>query len=216
MPDVQRLHHGAEIRLDTRRKRRRNRQSGRRLRGAQAQERRTRRRGTEDAEGRRGMPALGIVIHIDRKPDFGLGFKAHHISGYEVLTTGANVVGQRKQRGQDRGRRMPTDRVIAIVKIERMRGGTVNQCRLEGRDAPAVAKQEAGPSPGGKGPGGQAGGVLVAARERGAHGIQDAHLRPVHGLWGQVGEVLRGDAVREFQCESHGSSLVQGSSVRSC
>jgi len=103
MPDVQRLHHGAEIRLDTRRKRRRNRQSGRRLRGAQAQERRTRRRGTEDAEGRRGMPALGIVIHIDRKPDFGLGFKAHHISGYEVLTTGANVVGQRKQRGQDWG-----------------------------------------------------------------------------------------------------------------
>ena len=118
------------------------------------------------------------------KPDFGLGFKAHHIGGHEVLAAGADVVGQRKQRGQDRGRRMPADRVIAIVKIERMRGGTVDQCRIEGRDAPAVSKQEAGPSPGGKGPGGQAGGVLVAARERGAHGIQDAHLRPVHGLWG--------------------------------
>src|SRR4029450_11108185 len=56
----------------------------------------------------------------------------------------------------------------------------------------------------------------ASARERGAHGIQDAHLRPVHGLWGQVGEALRGDAVREFQCECHGSSLVQGSSGRSC
>src|SRR5262245_38598886 len=60
MPDVQRFHHGAEIRLDTRRKRRRNRQGGRCLRCAQAQERRTRRRGTEDAECRRGVPALGM------------------------------------------------------------------------------------------------------------------------------------------------------------
>ena len=71
-----------------------------------------------------------------------------------------------------------------------------------------MPKQEAGPHPAGKRPGGQAGGVCVAARERGAYSIQDAHLRPVHGMQGQVGEALRGDAVREFQCESHGSSCV--------
>ncbi len=125
MTDMERLGHGAEIGLDARGHRGRERERGRDLVGRQPKQMRACRRCPEGAERRGRMPALLIMMEVDRARELAFGLDAGRIGGDEGLAGYAR--GERPQRRQDRRRRMTAKRVAAIVEVERVRRRTIDQ-----------------------------------------------------------------------------------------
>ena len=143
----------------------------------------------EHAERRRRMPALGVLIEIHAQRKFALGFKAGDVGGDEIPAAGADFVGERKQCGQYRRRRMAAERVVAVVEIEGVRSGAVDQCGIECADAPRVAEYQCGSAAGTGGTQRDARAVFAGAGEGDADGVEDADLGPVHCFCRQ-GDIL--------------------------
>ena len=146
MADVQRLHHRAEVGLDAGGERRGDRERGGDLVVRQLQQLRARSGGAEDAERRGRVPAVRVVIEVHAQRELALGLEAGDVGGDEIAAARADVVREREQRRQDRRRRMAADRVVAVVEIERVRGGAVHERGVERADARRVAAEhERGP-----------------------------------------------------------------------
>src|SRR5579864_8844312 len=94
----------------------------------------------EHAERRGRVPALFVMMEMDAAGDPRLGLEAGDIGRDEGLAVAILLVREREDRRQDRRRGMPAQRVADIVEIERMRGGTVDQRRIE-RAGAAVAAE---------------------------------------------------------------------------
>ena len=143
MTDMQRLRHGAEVGLDAGGERGRDRKRGCGLRPVEPHQVARRRGGAEHAEGRGRMPALVVVVKVDAERDLALGFEAGDIGRDEVAAAGAGLSREREQRRQDRRRRMAAQGVVAVVEVERVRGGAVDQRRIERVGAVGGAEHEA-------------------------------------------------------------------------
>src|SRR5262249_37800956 len=83
------------------------------------------------------------MMKMNAAGDPGLGLKAGDIGGDEIAARAVEDFAERKQCRQYRRRRMAAERIADIVKIERMRGGAVDQRGVEGRRATGGAKDQA-------------------------------------------------------------------------
>ena len=204
--DVQRLHHRAEVGLDAGSERRRDGERGGDLVVRQLHQLRARGGAAEHAERRGRVPAVRVVIEVHAQPELALGLEAGDVGGDEIAAARAGVVGERDQRRQDGRGRMAADRVVAVVEIERVRGGAVHQRGVERADTRRGAEHE-------RGPGARVAQedvprdtrrVLARARQGHADVVEDADLRPMNCRWRQfiIGERI--DTFREFECEGHG------------
>src|SRR5262249_54946756 len=129
MTHMQRLRHRTEVRLDAAGERGSDGERGRAAPRVQPQEMTGRRGGAVDAERRGRMPALGVVMEVDAQRKLALGLKARDIGRDEGSSVDRPPGGKRKKSWQDRCRRMPAQGVVAVVEVERMRRGAVDQRR---------------------------------------------------------------------------------------
>ena len=60
------------------------------------------------------------MMKIDAESDLGFRFEAGDVGGDEVAAAGTRFVSQRKQRGQNGGRRVAAESIVAVVEIERV------------------------------------------------------------------------------------------------
>ena len=74
------------------------------------------------------------MVEVDAARDAGFGFPPGDVSSDESATIDRACLRQGEQRRQDRRGWMSTQRVAAIVEVECVRGGTVDQRRIERRD----------------------------------------------------------------------------------
>ena len=102
-------------------------------------------RGSEDAERRGRMPALVVVMKLDRtcKPD--LDFDPDYVGGDDIFAGAAALLRQRQQHGNQRHRMMAAHHAAEIVEIERVGRRTVDQRRIKRAGAPRRAEDESGP-----------------------------------------------------------------------
>ena len=80
---------------------------------------------------------------------------------------------------------MAAERVVAVVEVERVRGGAVDQRGVEGADASRVAEDQRGAARRTGDAEHDAGRGFLCAGEGDADGVEDADLGPVHGVGGQ-------------------------------
>src|SRR5262249_29424012 len=153
----------------------------------------------EDAERRGRVPALGVVIEVHAYRDLALGLEAGHVGGDEVAAGRADGIRQREEPGQDRRRRVAADGVVAVVEVERVGGGAVDERRVERGDALAAAEYQARSGAGAEGEHAfrDGRGFFPRAGKRHADEVEDADLRPVDGLRRQVFIAQGVDAFRE-------------------
>jgi hypothetical protein len=199
MTHVQGLRHGAEVRLDAGGERGGDGERGRRASCIEPQKVARRRRGAVHAESRGRVPALVVVVEIDAEPKLALGLEARDIGRDEGTPVDRPVVGERKKGRQNRCRRMPAQGVVAVVEVERVRGGAVDQRGVERARAVGGAEHEAACA--GRGhsdPAENLRGWLHAAGDRDAYGIEDADLGRMHCLWGQILEPQCGGSAGKF------------------
>ena len=95
------LGHGAEIGFDARCTGCSQGQSNRRLLHIETQEFRASRRCAKHSQGRRWMPALGVMVKIDRHGQFGLHLEACDVGHHQVFGTHRMHLCQCKKCGQD-------------------------------------------------------------------------------------------------------------------
>ena len=145
VPDMERLGHGAEIGLDARRHRGRERERRRHLVGRRAA-----------ADGRRpprcrrcrasrsGASPSRSDGNCTARASLHLAFDAGRIGGDERPPGDAGR--ERPQRRQDRRRRMAAERVAAVVEIERVRGDAVDQRGARARRGARCCRRSA-PAP---------------------------------------------------------------------
>ncbi len=129
LADMERLGHGAEIRLDARCHGSGQRQRRRDLLDVELQQLGAGRGGAEGAERRCRVPALLIMMEVHRAAELGLDLHADGVGRQYVAAAGAERFAQRPQGRENRRRRMAADRVAAIVEVERMHRRPVGQCR---------------------------------------------------------------------------------------
>ena len=101
--------------------------------------------GTEGAEGRGRMPALGVVVHVHAAGHAGLGLEPGDISFDEIAPGHINLLAERQGRRYDGGGRMPAEGIVAIIEIECVRRGAVDQGRIERIGAACAAPNQTGP-----------------------------------------------------------------------
>src|SRR3954469_18753625 len=142
-------------------------------------------RRTKDAERRGRMPAFGVVIEVNPERNLGFGFEAGDIRGDKVAAARADFIRECKQRGQYRRRRMAAERIIAIVKIQRMRGGAVDYGSIERIDSPLPAEHIARPCAAAERAPRQTRSLFMTASERDADGVENADLCPANRGWRQ-------------------------------
>ena len=133
----------------------------------------------EHAERRGRMPALGVVVEVDRERELGLHLEAGDVRDDEVAAAAAELVGQREQRGEHRRRRMAAERVVAVVEVEHVRRGAVHQRGIERADAARAAEQQRGTRREVERARDELRRRLAAAGQRDADGVEDADLRPL-------------------------------------
>ena len=197
--DVQRLGHGAEIGLDAGRERRRQGQGARCLQHGQTQQMRASGGGPEDADCGGGVPAFFVVMEVDAAGDAGFRLPPRDVGREELLAGGFVHFCQREQRRHHRGGRMPTQGVGAIVVIQRVGRGAVDQCGFQ-RPDPAVRPEHqtvpaCGPIGGYSADNLRA--LLVRAREGAANGVEHRDLGPMQGVVRQTVERHALDAFGE-------------------
>ena len=105
MADMQRFGHRAEVGFQAARHRSRHRQGDGCLIGVQADQPGTPRRRAEDAERRRRVPTLVVVMGVDRAGEAHFGLEPHRVGGQQVLPRQRAFLGQGEQRG-DQGHRL--------------------------------------------------------------------------------------------------------------
>ena len=205
--DVQRLRHGAEVRLDARGERRGERERHAGLVRVQSHQSRRRRGCAEGAERRGRMPALGVVMEVDGERDLGFDLESRDVGEHEVATRYAKLVGERKERRQHRYGRMSTHRVAAVVEVERVRGRAVHVSGIEDADPPRRAEDQARTRRQVERACEEARRVLAAAGERDADGVEYPDLRPLDRFGRQVPPAQRRDARAEKAGEAAQLSL---------
>ena len=135
----------------------------------------------EHADRRRRMPALLVVMEVDAARDARLGLPARDIGGDERPPVHRARLRQREQRRQDRRRWMAAQRVAAIVEIERMRRGAVDQRRIQRCHALVGAEHQTRTVRGGHArhdPRAR----LACAGQRAADRVEDRDARPMHRI----------------------------------
>ncbi len=95
---------------------------------------------------------------------------------------------------------MAAEGVIAVVVVERVGSGPVDQRRIERVDALVAAEYDRRPWCGSERSDDDLRGRVAASRERDADSIEDADLGPVHRVLGQILIAHRVDALGEFEC----------------
>src|SRR5262249_58844061 len=143
MTHMQRLRHRTEVRLDAGGERGSDGERGGPARCVEPQEMRRRCGGPVDAERRGRVPTLCVVVEVDTKRKLALGLEARDIRRDEGSSVDRPLVGERKKSWQDRRRRMPAQGVVAVVEVERMRRGAVDQRRVEHARAVGGTEHEA-------------------------------------------------------------------------
>src|SRR5208282_5852536 len=138
------------------------------------------------ADGAGRVPAVRVMVEIDAERDLAFGFEAGDIRGDEVTAACASLLRQREERGQDRRRGMAAERVVAVVEIERVRRGAVDERGIEHAQALAAAERQRRPWRRGEGLCNDLRRSVAAAGERHADGVEYADLGPVDGLGRQV------------------------------
>ena len=145
MADVQRLRHGAEVRLDAARERSRKRQRLGGARNVEPEKMRGRCRGSEGTERGRGVPPFVVMMKIDRTRQAHLGLDADDVSRQRPPARNLQLLAERKDRRRHGCRVVPTQHARDIVVVQRVRGRAVDQGRVQGARAMAGAEHERGP-----------------------------------------------------------------------
>ena len=89
------------------------------------------------------MPALFIVMEIDRPGDPGFGLEPGHVGGEDVFAAGAGHFAEGDDRRHQGHRRMAADGGRHVVKIEGMGSGAVDQPRVQRTGAGGAAEHQA-------------------------------------------------------------------------
>ena len=108
---------------------------------------------------------------------------------------------------------MAAERVVAVVEVERVRRGAVDERRVERADAARGAEDQARTRREIERIAHEPRRVLAAAGKRDADGIEDADLRPVQRVGGHVAPLQRGDARAERLREAGRSGGVRRASA---
>ena len=137
-PHMHGLGHGAKIGFDACCTGCGQGQSDRRLLHIEAQEFRASRCRAKHTQSRRWMPALGVVMKIDRHGQFGLHLKACDIGHHQVFGTHGMHFCQCKKCGQDGRRGVPAHGVVAIIKVECMGCGSIDIRRIQWAARPVM------------------------------------------------------------------------------
>jgi hypothetical protein len=77
------------------------------------------------------MPAAGVLVEIYTHRYLAFRLETGDVGGDELAPRRADFVGKCEQRRQDGRRRVTAHRVVAVVEIQCMRGGTVDQRCVE-------------------------------------------------------------------------------------
>ena len=109
---------------------------------------------------------------------------------------------------------MPAQGIVAVVEIERVRRGAVDQRRVERARAVGAAEHKACARRGRNDPAENSRGRLHAAGDRDADGIEDADLGPMHRLRGQILEPQCGGSAGKFVCELHAAPAAPASRAK--
>ena len=131
MTDVQWFGHGAEVGLDAGGKRCGDRHGVGRLRGIHAQRPGRRRDGAEDAESCRRVPALVVMMRMERHGEAVFDLEADHVSVDQLPAGQAVFFGEREQYRHERNRLMPPQDIGKIIEVQCVRGDAVDQCRIQ-------------------------------------------------------------------------------------
>ena len=135
----------------------------------------------EHADRRRRVPALLVMMEVDAARDARLGLPARDIGGDERPPVHRARLRQSEQRRQDRRRWVSAKRVAAIVEIQRMRRGAVDQRRIQRCHAlvgaehqtRAVRRGHARDDPRAR---------FARAGQRAADRVEDRDARPMHRI----------------------------------
>ena len=109
----------------------------------QSQQMAARRGRTEHADRRGRMPALLVVMEVDAARDPRLRLPPGDVRGNERAPIDRARLRQREQRRQYRRRWMSAQRVAAIVEVERVRRGAVDQRGIQRRHTLRRAEHQA-------------------------------------------------------------------------
>ena len=150
------------------------------------------------------MPAARVLIKIHAHRNLAFDLKAGDVGGEQIAAAGADFIGQCKQCRQDRRRRVSAQRVVAVVEVERMRRGAVDQRGVEHADFFVGAEHIRRPCCRTQRTRADARRRIGGAGDGHADRIEDADLRPVFGIGRQVVVVRSVDEFGEFEGEGHG------------
>ncbi len=100
--------------------------------------------GSEDAQGRGRMPALVIVMRMDDAAEPALRLEPDDIRVDQCPARDIEQLAESDDDRHDRNRRMPSHRLRHVVVVDRMRGGAVQQCRIEHANPAAVSEDQRG------------------------------------------------------------------------
>ena len=210
---MQRLGHRAEVRLDPRRERCRQSQRCRSHLRRQSQQMAARGGRTEHAERCCRMPALLVVMEIDTASDARLGLPSRDVGGNERAPIDRTRFRESKQGRQDRCRRMAAQRVAAVIEIQRVRRGAIDQRRIQRCHALFGAKYQAWAARRGHSCH-DARTRLACTSERAADRVDDCNARPMHRLMRQSGVADAGNPFSEGCGDGHGCPPALASGCR--
>ena len=143
---------------------------------------RTRRRGTEGADGGRRVEARGVVAGPEQRRQTTLELDAGHQRGEKVRAASTLLLDEGEERGNDRCRGVAAHQRMRVVEIEGVSRRTVDKRRRLPRCALATADQRRRPVARGDGLDQDLGQRLARAGERTAEEVEQAmagHLERV-------------------------------------
>ena len=140
--DMQRLRHGAEIGFHAGGERDGARERSLGLRLVEPEQPRGGGGRAEDAERRSRVPALLVVLEMDRAGDSGLDLVAGDVGGDRVTAVGSEHLAERNDRRNEHGRRVPAQCRAHVVVVERVRGDAVDQDCIQYGSPPVRPEDE--------------------------------------------------------------------------
>ena len=120
------------------------------------------------------MPTFFVVMEVHTQTDARAGFKTNRVRQQQVRTAAAEGLCRGEQRRHHRRRGMAAHGVAAVVVVERMRGGAVDECRIKRRGVLDCARDGAGATARGQRISQQGDAVFAGAGE---HAAQRIHHR---------------------------------------
>jgi hypothetical protein len=208
---VERLRHGAEVRLEPARLRCGQAHGPTELLRVEVEEPAGGGGGAEDADARRDVPALGVVRRPDAGTEAGLGLDADDEGGQELGAAAIELLGQ-GEGGREHGRaRMATHHGVGVVEIEGMAGGTVHERRRKGAGAEIGADHRRGPVGGHQLVAQDVGERLGTAGDGAREPVEDALARHGGDVARHVGGLEAPEAFPQPGRDGHGASCLANS-----